>query len=230
MTALRATPAELLAAARAAGLVLEVRGDALIVRGPSSVRAAWLPRLREHKPGLVALLAEAANDPAPTTAQPSASGRACGACRHLTRNGTCSRPVEAGLSERFGIRWPAPDHAERCPAFEARAQQAPAAPTGWADYWPPATEPECRAMAATIERGLSMGLTNDEAERAADRLHLAGREGDDRRPCLACAHLRAGASSRWWCAAERQPLPAELVTGLHRCTLRLPVEHVGGLT
>ncbi|TSE29338.1 hypothetical protein LCC91_05360 [Tepidimonas taiwanensis] len=224
------TPRDILEQARRDGVevlpgsapgTVKLRGDAQAVK-------RWAAILTPHKPELVALLAEAANDPAPTTAQPSASGRTCRQCAHLTKASTCSRPVEAGLSERFGIRWPSPDHAERCAAFEARDRQAPAAPTGWDRFWPPASEEECRAMAATIERGLAMGLTNDEAELAADAAHLAAREGDNRRPCLVCAHLRAGASSRWWCAAERQPLADVFVVRPHRCPQRLPVERVGG--
>ena len=50
------SPAELLAAAASAGLALRVESGALRVRGPQAAVAEWAPRLKEHKPELIALL------------------------------------------------------------------------------------------------------------------------------------------------------------------------------
>jgi len=55
-----------------------------------------------------------ATDPAPVY------GRACTACRHRSRVGTCIEPVAAGLAEHHAIRWPGPLHAATCPAFNER--------------------------------------------------------------------------------------------------------------
>ena len=50
------TPNALLIAARNAGLALKVESGILRVRGPHSALATWAPRLKAHKPELIALL------------------------------------------------------------------------------------------------------------------------------------------------------------------------------
>lgn len=76
-------------------------------------------------------------------------------------------------------------------------------------------------MAQRTEQALSAGLTANEADALADRLHLRDREGDDRRLCLECRHLRADAEG-WRCASARGlrgPLARDLVVRLlQRCS------------
>ena len=46
--------------------------------------------------------------------------RTCDNCRHRLKPGTCAEPMKAGLlpySAGFGIVWPDPDYAERCPVY-----------------------------------------------------------------------------------------------------------------
>jgi hypothetical protein len=50
-----------------------------------------------------------------TPAQPAA--RSCAACANLTRRGTCTEPVAAGLAETFGIRWPELGQGAGCAAY-----------------------------------------------------------------------------------------------------------------
>lgn len=88
--------------------------------------------------------------------------------------------------------------------------------------------PHSSAMnTAEIDRFLSRqagftnkGLTVDQAEALADKLVLRDRDGDDRRACLECSHLRGLA--KWRCgnsvrAGVGSDLPLELVLALHRC-------------
>ncbi|MFN4005847.1 MAG: hypothetical protein ACK4MJ_07765 [Hylemonella sp.] len=115
--------------------------------------------------------------------------------------GACAAPVPA----EQGI----PDPAKQAHSFERERQT-----------WTPATEQELAAMAATFERAMAFGLTPQEADIAVDAAHWGRSTGDDRRLCIACAHLRAGANSRWWCSAQRMPMPMQLVAELpHRCEL-----------
>ena len=215
------TVAELLAAAAAAGVELIPTADRIKLRGPAGAVQRLLPMVRERKPELLEALAEPVAAPAPD--------RTCRDCANRTRAGTCAEPVRAGLARRFGIVWPAPAHAARCAAYEARGAasgdgrcSAPgigtAAPVS--AFWPPASEQELQRMAGRIERAVTMGARLDEAEGIADRLHLAEREGDTRRLCIECAHLRA-ISEGWRCASARGlrgPLARDLVVRLrHRC-------------
>lgn len=205
------TPRDILEQARRDGVevlpgsapgTVKLRGDAQAVK-------RWAAILAPHKPELVALLAEAANDPAPTTAQPSASGRTCRQCAHQTKAGTCSRPVEAGLSERFGIRWPAPDHAERCPAFEPRAQQAPADP--WREHLArPANDAELALMARRVARFEALGMPPERADHTADRLLARDREGDTRQLCAECAACRFDAFTETWRCSSRMGMAGAL--------------------
>ena len=58
----------------------------------------------------------ASSSSAPATpAQPAA--RSCAACANLTRRGTCTEPVAAGLAETFGIRWPELGQGAGCAAY-----------------------------------------------------------------------------------------------------------------
>ena len=59
-------------------------------------------------------------EPSPSSAQaPPArpAARSCAACANLTRRGTCTEPVAAGLAETFGIRWPEPGQGAGCAAY-----------------------------------------------------------------------------------------------------------------
>lgn len=65
-------------------------------------------------------------------------------------------------------------------------------------------------------------LDYTEAERLADELVARGRDGDDRRLCLECLHLRSGGTS-WTCNQRRRAglavsgVPTEVVKLLKRC-------------
>jgi len=89
--------------------------------------------------------------------------------------------------------------------------------------WSPASEEEIGRMAAVQARALALGMEETEAERLADVVHWGRRCGDDRVPCVTCAHLRAGADSRWRCAVQHLALPVELVALPHRCPHRQEV-------
>ena len=53
-----------------------------------------------------------------TVASEKQAPQSCATCRHRTVHGTCREPVAAGLSRRFGIRWPEPGHGATCPAWK----------------------------------------------------------------------------------------------------------------
>lgn len=223
------------------GVTLTAEAGRLRVAGPAEAVREFTPLLREHRAELLALLAKgpepdsgtcraegASRPPAPagqgTPELGAASDRTCTACAHRTRAGTCGEPVLAGLADHFAIRWPPAGHATRCAAFER--QQATAAEPLRHPYeterqaWTPADEREIKRMAATFERAVALGLTPDEADYVADVQHWGRRVGDARRLCAECRPLRAGASSRWWCAAQRLPLPQQLVAEQpHRCPI-----------
>jgi hypothetical protein len=121
------TAHELLAAARRAGIVLELREGLLVVGGPTAVLRAWLPRLRERRDALEVALIEEQDRRRPLWLQ----GRMCTRCRNTARAGNCLRPVEAGLAKRFELRWPPPGYAQRCPEFAPGGSSfEPPTPTG----------------------------------------------------------------------------------------------------
>lgn len=74
------SPSDLIAAASAAGLALRVESGALRVRGPQATITQWAPRLKEHKPELIAILKDHAaladKREQPTPTHPEA--RPCG--------------------------------------------------------------------------------------------------------------------------------------------------------
>lgn len=80
---------------------------------------------------------------------------------------------------------------------------------------------ELDTYAARLARFTDKGLSLPDAERLAERLVRRDREGDDRRLCLECSHLRG--YGRWhcgnWQAADvaREGLAPELVVMLQRC-------------
>lgn len=199
------TAAALIQQAQRDGLVVAANGERLRVEGPSALRAHWLPILRQHRDEIVHLLTEAANDP-------SKLGRTCKTCTHLTRHGTCGVPVAAGLAQRFGIRWPAPEQAASCPAYAERQPQP--------QQWPhdPASDAECAAMLDRIRKAESLGATPAEADTVADVLLIRDRQGDDRRLCIECRHVRPDAVG-WRCISTlRGPLARDLVVRQpHRC-------------
>ena len=241
-----ATAAELLQQARAAGLELLLRGEQIIVRGPTKLRARWAPLLREHRDELLRLLAQwsqaddeprhaegssAAPEPAAEAGDPGAP--CCGNAwrkadaayqSHLWGCPTCSS-AGRGYGSRCpeGARlWAAYTNQPR-PASHRPERQPQAAPeplrhpfererqNGW-----PASEPELARMAAVHARAVAFGLDAQQADHAADVVHWSYRLGD-LRPCLACAHLRAGTASRWHCAAQKLPLAERFVLQPHRC-------------
>ena len=135
--------------------------------------------------------------------------RACRACTHRLPAGTCSQPVAAGLREHFGIVWPEPTHAATCPAHTTKPQAV--------KTWPhaPADDAELATMAQRQARFERLGLHHEEAARLAYKLLLRDREGDDRRLCLECAHLR-GRPGAWRCPTPGG-MGAPLVAQLQRC-------------
>lgn len=249
----------LLGALRAGRVDVRLVEGRLKLRGPAAAVQRLLPMVRERKPELLEALAghsegnanayanalrtqcegNALQTPDTNNSVANATGqepvaapapdRTCRDCANRTRAGSCAEPVRAGLARRSSIVWPAPAHAARCAAYEARGaangdgpRSTPgvgaAAPAS--AFWPPASEQELQRMAGRIERAVTMGARLDEAEGIADRLHLAEREGDTRRLCIECAHLRV-ASEGWCCASARGlrgPLARDLVLRvLHRC-------------
>ncbi len=64
------TPADILDALRADGLVVELDGASIALDGPSNSIARWLPTLREHKVGVLAALAA---ESGPLAANPDAA-------------------------------------------------------------------------------------------------------------------------------------------------------------
>lgn len=88
----------------------------------------------------------------------------------------------------------------------------------------PASDEELERMLTRWHRARAAGLTPDEADRLADRLHTRDREGlRDLHACLECRHLRAQFGGGWACrmwrvtGAADAALPREFVVGLHRC-------------
>jgi hypothetical protein len=81
----------------------------------------------------------------------------------------------------------------------------------------PASAEELERMAARVERGERLGLSQHEADALADRLHLRDRDRDDRHLCVECCHVRADGDG-WRCAVVKGPIPREWVTHrLQRC-------------
>lgn len=179
--------------------------------------------------------ARAANDP-PTVAKVAtvAAPPSCRACTHRTAAGTCDSPAEAGLAKTFGIRWPDPSHAARCPAYSP----PPAEPEAWRTYLAsPASDAELATMARRVTRFEHMlGIPADLADRTADRLLARDREGGTRTLCCECAACRYDqAAEGWRCSSRLGPpgaLPRDLVVlQLQRCpgfsvsqTLLTPME------
>ena len=139
----------------------------------------------------------------------SENSRTCRACTHRLPAGTCSQPVAAGLREHYSIVWPEPTHAATCPAYTTKPQAV--------KTWPhaPADDAELATMAQRQARFERLGLHHEEAARLADKLLLRDREGDDRRLCLECTHLR-GRPGAWRCPTPGG-MGAPLVAQLQRC-------------
>jgi hypothetical protein len=107
---------------------------------------------------------------------------------------------------------------------ERQATPAPEPPApdprlSW-NHYTPANAAEIVRMAARVERAEALGLTPNEADALADRLHARDREGpQDMHACAECGWLRADATG-WRCGAIRAQIPSELVTRqLQRCHL-----------
>jgi hypothetical protein len=58
------TAAQAIAAARKAGVGVDVIGGVLVMSGPRVVVAVWRPRLKRHREAIIELLAPAAPAPA----------------------------------------------------------------------------------------------------------------------------------------------------------------------
>lgn len=222
----------LFAQARAAGLKLAAAYGTLVVRGPAAVARAWADTLRQHKSELLALLScEAANDETPAAPPDDAAGppqRACQQCSHRTKAGTCGKPVQAGLAPHFVIRWPEPQHAAHCPAFERQPSRAEPHPYERdRRAWTSANKQELLRMQQRFEAGKRWGLSDDEADLLSDTLHWRDRTADDRHACMECRHLRAGTTSRWYCVSLHDALPQQRVLGVHRCGFFTPPDDQG---
>lgn len=86
---------------------------------------------------------------------------------------------------------------------------------------------EIDAFTARLARFTGKGLRLADAEPLADKLVMRGRDADDRRLCLECAHLAGRAGGSWGCKnwqragvalrARDAQLPPELVRRLQRC-------------
>jgi len=95
-----------------------------------------------------------------------------------------------------------------------------------ASCWPDSTAmngAEIDTFTARQARFIDMGLSLDDAERLADKLVQRDRDGDDRRVCLECVHLRHGGRCGNWRAAGvainamDARLPGDFTPMLQRC-------------
>lgn len=95
-----------------------------------------------------------------------------------------------------------------------------------ASCWPHGTAmngPEIDTFTARLARFADKGLILADAERLADKLVHRDRDGDDRRVCLECVHLRHGGRCSNWRAAGVATnamdarLPGDFTTILQRC-------------
>lgn len=95
------TPADLIAAASAAGLALRVESGALRVRGPQATITQWAPRLKASKPELIAHLQGQAAPP-PLSARDHKALREAVAERSAIREYEGEQP--RALAEQAAVR------------------------------------------------------------------------------------------------------------------------------
>jgi hypothetical protein len=76
---------------------------------------------------------------------------------------------------------------------------------------------EIGTFMSRLARFTDKGLSYDDAQRLADKLVIRDREGDDRRLCLECAHLKGLGCHNWQQAQVGEHLPRDLVAVLQRC-------------
>lgn len=81
---------------------------------------------------------------------------------------------------------------------------------------------EIDSFNASVQLFIRRWIGSTEAEGLADGLVIRNRDGDDRRLCLECQHLRGGGTSRacnQWRAAglDAAGVPADVVMMLQRC-------------
>jgi hypothetical protein len=76
---------------------------------------------------------------------------------------------------------------------------------------------EIRVFQGRLVRFTAWGLSHEEANRLADKLIARDREGDDRRLCLECDHLRGVFCRNYREAHVGDHLPRDLVKQLQRC-------------
>lgn len=224
------------------GISMAARQGRLLVWPSSRLTDEDRAAIRQHRNELLALLAQgpesnsdpigasqAANEKSPGAADAwQAADRAyrrhveaCAICAAAGRGYGQRCPAGADLWARYA----------RLPGPAAPRQQTTghdAITLGPHPYqaerlrdWSPASEEEVGRMAAVQARALALGMHEAEAERLADVVHWGRRCGDERAPCVTCAHLRAGSDSRWRCAVQHLALPVELVALPHRCPHRL---------
>jgi hypothetical protein len=127
--------------------------------------------------------------------------------------GAYNEAVQRERADREAAKQPAP--APEPPKPDPRPS--------WSDYTP-ASEGELARMMKRTEAFERMGLTPDEVDRTVERLLRRDREGDDRRLCIECLHIRSSATG-WRCAALG-PIPTDWVTILlQRCPTFKGVRH-----
>jgi hypothetical protein len=98
--------------ARTLGVSLRIAHDKIKVKGPSPAVEQLLPVIREHKPELLAALAD---KPAGRITH---LARTCADCINITRFGNCVQPVAAGLAPYFQLMAAPDGYAATCAAFE----------------------------------------------------------------------------------------------------------------
>ncbi len=82
---------------------------------------------------------------------------------------------------------------------------------------------EIDTFTARLARFTDKGLSLIDAESLADKLVIRDREGDDRRVCVECAHLRHGGRCGNWqeagiaIRARDNQLPGDFTAMLQRC-------------
>jgi len=76
---------------------------------------------------------------------------------------------------------------------------------------------EIRVFQGRLVRFTAWGLSHEEANQLADKLVARDREGDDRRLCLECDHLRGTFCRNYREADIGEYLPRDFVTLFQRC-------------
>jgi hypothetical protein len=139
----------------------------------------------------------------------------------IAPGGDATKPTEPGF---VGFVAPSHGHIQKIEGADPTpANDAALDPDR--DCWPHSAAlngAEIDTFTERLARFTDRGLSLTDAEALADKLVIRDRDGDDRRLCLECLHLKSGAA-RWGCNQWTRAglgaagLPADLVRQLQRC-------------